>query len=65
MRSGSGALSTWGTNLTKRYMRSGSGALSTRGTNLKMTCKEPILKPQVKITIENGNTANKTLGVDF
>ena len=45
MRSGSGALSTWGTNLvgfstgkkllvTKRNMRSGSGALSTWGTNL-------------------------------
>ena len=37
MRSGSGALSTWGTNLTKRNMRSGSGALSTWGTNLETT----------------------------
>ena len=27
--------------------------------------KEPILKPQVKITIENGSTVSMTLGVDF
>ena len=27
--------------------------------------KEPILKPQVKITIENGSTVSITLGVDF
>ena len=27
--------------------------------------KEPILKPQVKITIENGSAASITLGVDF
>ena len=46
-------------------MRSGSGALSTRGTNLKETFIEPILEPQVKITIENGSTVSITLGVDF